>query len=99
MQEKILKPLGDFVSTHLLGCDFVGISSDGEVFVSFESDDPDLEMAAKKKIKDEFGDKIGKVTTVVQTRLKDLQELVDSLNEALEKESQANLDLLDIGDF
>lgn len=99
MHEKILKPLGDFISTHLLGCNFVGISNEGEVFVSFESDDPDIEIAAKKKIKDEFGDQIGKVTTVVQTRLEDLQELVELLNKELEKEDQGNSNILDIGEF
>lgn len=98
MTEKILKPLGDFIATKLIGCDFVGISSEGEVFVSFETDDLELQEAMRKKIKDEFGDLIGPITVVVQTRVEDLQALVDGLNKALE-EQDAKPDLLDIGEF
>lgn len=100
MHEKILKPLGDFIATKLLGCDFVGISNEGEVFVSFETDDIEIQEAMRKKIKDEFGDRIGPVTVVVQTRMGDLQTLVDGLNQALEEqENQSKPNLLDIGDF
>lgn len=98
--EKLLKPVGTFITCTLLGCNFVGMGNDGEVFVSFESDDPDIHLAAKQKIKEEFGDSIGPITTVAQTRLEDLQELVDDLNKALEQqEKQSQPQLLDIGEF
>lgn len=99
MHKKIVKDLGDFISTHLLGCEFIGISSDGEVFVSFESEDPDIQLAGKTKIKEEFGNQIGLVTTIVQTRIEDLQELVDGLNKALEEQEESSPNLLDIGEF
>lgn len=99
MQEKILKCLGDFIST-MIGCDFVGISGDGEVFVSFETEDLELQRAMIQKIKDEFGAQIGKITVVVQTRIEDLQALVDGLNRALEEQGNPSKpNLLDIGEF
>lgn len=99
MTEKILKPLGDFIGI-MVGCDFVGISDEGEVFVSFETEDLELQRAMIHKIKDEFGDQIGKITVVVQTCIEDLQALVDGLNQALEEqEAQSKPNLLDIGEF
>ena len=99
MHKELLKPLSEFINNHL-GCQFVGISDEGEVFISFENDDPDIQTAVKSKIKERFEDQISSITTVVQTRLEDLQTLVEGLNQALaQQEEESKSDLLDIGNF
>lgn len=101
MTTPIHKRLGEFVGDNLLGCTFIGIGNDKEVFVSFDHDDKVRQTTAKDEIRNQFGDEIGEITTIVAVSMAELQTLVDGLNKTVEemvKEEQKN-DLLDIGDF
>lgn len=100
MSDLIHKRLGEFIQQELMGCNFVGIGDDKEVFVSFDHEDIELEKAAKKKIKDHFEEEIAGITTIVQTSISELQQLIDNLNKALaEVEREEKGPLLDIGNF
>jgi len=100
MSDLIHKRLGEFIQQELMGCNFVGIGDDKEVFVSFDHEDIEIEKAAKKKIKDHFEEEIAGITTIVQTSISELQQLIDNLNKALaEVEREEKGPLLDIGNF
>lgn len=91
------KEISEFIKANIMGCKFVGISSDNEVFVEFDHEDSDLESAAIKRIRDEF-DYITKVTVVVRPSIEQIKQMVDGLNEVLD-DKQPKKNLLDIGNF
>jgi hypothetical protein len=86
-----------------VGCTFIGLSDEKEVFISFEGEYTDeFEAAAKNKIKDHFGDEITTIATVVSVSMDEVTRLVDGLNktiEELEEEEKPKTDLLNIGSF
>jgi hypothetical protein len=92
------KEIAKFIKKHFEGCKFVGISSDNEVFVQFEYDDVEMQNGAALRIGREFP-YITKVTVVVQPSIADVKQMVDDLNEYLEKDTPKKNDLLDIGSF
>ncbi len=93
-----IKELGEFITDKIMGCKFVGLSSEGEVFVEFEHADGDLELAAAHTIRQKFPETTG-VTVVVKTSISTVQKMVDELNEYLEGDKPKKDDLLDIGKF
>jgi hypothetical protein len=91
--------IAEYIRGRLVGCKFVGISSDNEVFVEFEYDELDMQNGAALRIKDEFP-YISKVTVVVKPSIAEVKAMVDDLNNFLEKEVAPKKDnLLDIGSF
>ncbi len=93
-----LQEIGTFIKDRIMGCKFVGLSSDAEVFIEFDHDDPDLELAAAQRLRKEFPE-ITKVTTVVKPSITQVQQMVDDLNQLLEEEKPKKHNLLDIGSF
>ncbi len=93
-----VKELGEFITNKVLGCKFVGLSGDGEVFVEFEHSDGDLELAAAHTIRKQFPDTT-KVTVVVKPSIGTVKKMVDELNEYLEEDKPKKDGLLDIGSF
>lgn len=103
MNDPIHKRIAEFLKAETMGCKFVGIGDDGEVFVSFDHEDDGLAVQVIKKLRAEFPE-ITRVTTVHSVSLEEVTELVEGLNNALEnleREEQAasKPDLLDIGKF
>lgn len=92
------KEIAEFIKAHLMGCKFVGISSDREVFVQFEYDDPEMQNGAALRIGREFT-YISKVTVVVQPSIATVTKMVDELNAFLEDTPPKRDDLLEIGSF
>lgn len=87
-----------------LGCTFIGISDEKEVFISFEGDYTDeFETTAKKKLKEHFGAEITTIATVVSVSVEEVTRMVDGLNGVLEdleeEEKKAKPQILDIGSF
>jgi len=97
--DPIQKRIGDFVEAECPGCNFVGISNGGEVYLSFMDEDPEIVTADKRRIKDHFGDEIAKLTTVVSVPLEEVKILVDGLNQALKDTEEKKPQLLNIGKF
>lgn len=93
-----VKELGEFINDKIMGCKFVGLSSDGEVFVEFEHADGDLELAAAHTIRKKFPDTT-KVTVVVKPSISTVKKMVDELNDYLEEDKPKKEGLLDIGSF
>lgn len=92
------RQIGEFIQKNIMGCHFVGLSSDGEVFVEFDHDDEDLELAASKAVKSNFPE-VTKLVTVVRPNLKELQEMIEALNSTLEPPAPPRAPLLDIKGF
>lgn len=92
------REIGEYIRQHLVGCKFVGISSDNEVFVEFEYDDLEMQNGAALRIKREFP-YISRVAVVVKPSIKDVKQMVDDLNKFLDKDSYKENHLLDIGEF
>lgn len=90
MNKKLIKPLATFIEEELPGCDFVGISDEKEVFISFNQETPEGWENYSSLIKEKFGDEIKEVTPIIKTDINVLKQLVDDLNTALEKELAPN---------
>lgn len=92
------KEIVEYINSSLTGCKFVGISSDNEVFVEFEYDDTEMQNGTALRIKREFP-YISKVTVVIRPTLVEVKQMVDDLNQFLEKDTPKKDTLLDIGEF
>lgn len=92
------KEVAEFISENIMGCKFVGISNENEVFVTFDHDDLDLELAAARYIRRKFS-YVSKVTTVVKPSIGEVTKMVDELNKLLDDSPSDKNDLLDIGSF
>ena len=92
------KEIAEYIQEHLMGCKFVGISSDNEVFVEFEYEDIEMQNGASLRIREEFS-YIPKVTVVVKPSITDVKAMVDGLNKYLDEGVPAKKDLMDIGSF
>ncbi len=92
-----VKELNEFIIANIMGCHFVGISGDNEIFIRFDHDDEDLELGAAKRLKNEFA-YVSNVTVVVTPSVDQLKKMVDDLNVALD-ETKPVSNLLDIGSF
>ncbi len=98
--DPIQKRIGEFVEAEIPKCSFVGISSDKEVFLSFKEVTPEEESAARKTLKEKFGDEIKTLATVVSVSIDEVSQLVDGLNQALKEDvPKEKPQLLDIGSF
>lgn len=97
MVSLLTKEIAEFVKNNILGCKFVGISSDQEVFLEFDHDDSDLEKAAVDRIQRQFP-QIVQVTSVVRPNMQQLAEMVETLNKFLEDEPKVP-NLLTIQNF
>ena len=79
-----LKEVAEFIKGHLVGCKFVGISSDDEVFVEFEYDDPEMQNGAALRLRQEFP-YLSKIIVVVKPSIEEAQQLLEGLNKFLEE--------------
>ena len=103
MSEPIHKRIAEFIEAQIMGCRFVGIGDDGEVFVSFEHDDEGLAREAIRALRVEFSE-VTRVTTVHSVSLEEVTQLVEGLNKAIEdleeeERGESKPNLLDIGKF
>jgi len=94
------KSIAEFIQENIMGCHLVGVSSDNEVFVEFDHEDPDLETGASRLIKENFPS-ISTVVTVVRPSIKQMTQMVNDLNDLLQEHEDGNPSgpLLDIGGF
>ncbi len=92
------KEIAEYIQEQLMGCKFVGISSDNEVFVEFEYEDIEMQNGAALRIREEFS-YISKVTVVVKPSITEVKAMVDGLNKYLDEEVPTKKDLLGIGSF
>jgi hypothetical protein len=92
------KEIAEFIQEHLIGCKFVGISSDNEVFIECEYDDEEMTNGTALRIKREFS-YITKVTVVVKPSIESVKQMVDDLNKYLDETPPKKEGLLDIGSF
>lgn len=90
------KKIGTFIEDTIVGCRFVGISSDNEVFIEFEHDDESLQISAAELLRSEFPE-LSKVILVGRVNIKQAKETVDQLNQLLQEEKPNSR--LDIGSF
>lgn len=91
------KEIAEYIRSHLMGCKFVGISSDDEVFIECEYDDVEMQNGVALRIREEFS-YISKVTVVIKPSIESVKQMVDGLNKYLEDEPKKK-ELLDIGNF
>ena len=98
MMTLLPKQIGEFIKASIMGCHFVGLSSTGEVFVEFDHDDIDLELAASRLLKETFPE-VTRLVTVVRPSLREVQEMVNTLNEVLEPQAPPKSPLLGIDGF
>ncbi len=91
------KEVAEYIQSHLVGCKFVGISSDNEVFIELEYDDIEMQNGAALRIKKQFS-YISRVTVVVRPSIKEVTQMVKELNNYLEDEKPKK-NLLGIEEF
>ena len=92
------KQIGEFIKANVMGCHFVGLSNAGEIFVEFDHDDTDLELAASRLLKETFPE-VTRLVTVVRPSLREVQEMVSALNGALDPPPSPKSPLLGIDGF
>ena len=92
------KEIGEFIENTIVGCKFVGISSDGELFIEFEHDDGSLKLSAAELLRSEF-EEVTRVTFVERVNLEQAKKMVGELNMLLKNLEEDGKGLLDIGDF
>ena len=78
--------LGTWVANNLTGCKFVGVSSDGEVFLRFDNEDIGLQASQVQCFHKHFTD-VPEVTTVLSPTIPQVTRMVNDLNKMLEKET------------
>ncbi len=95
-----LKKFGDFITNTIVGCRFVGFSSDQELFIEFEHDDDALKLNAAELLQDEFLE-VKKVIIVEKVNIYQAKLMVEDLNKVLREleEEKKPAQLLDIKDF
>ena len=98
--EKIdIKKFGDFITNTIVGCRFVGFSSDQELFIEFEyEEDDDLKLNAALLLQSEF-DEVKKVIIVERVNVNKAKAMVDDLNKMLRETEEKPKQLLDIESF
>ncbi len=94
------KKISTFIENTIVGCKFVGTSSDRELFVEFEHDDEVLKLNAAELLRIEFPE-IDKVIFVERPNIPQLKQMVDDLNKLLNdpEEKKKPTKLLDIESF
>ena len=92
------KEIGEFIENTVAGCKFVGISSDGELFIEFEHDDDSLKLNAAEVLRSEFPE-VTRVAFVERVNITQAKKMVDELNKFLGDSEKKEKGLLDIGKF
>lgn len=94
------KKIAEFIENTIVGCAFVGMADDGELFIEFEHDDDSLKLNAAELLQSEFSE-VTKVSFVERVNVKKAKEMVEQLNKFLEEleKKEKPKDLLDIGTF
>ena len=81
--EKIdLTKFGNFITNTIVGCRFVGFSSDQELFIEFDYDDDALKLNAAQLLQAEFAE-VKKVIIVERVNISQAKKMVDDLNKLL----------------
>ena len=93
-----LKKFGDFITSTIAGCKFVGFSSDQELFIEFEYEDDALKLNAAELLQMEFTE-IKKVTIVERVNVELATKMIEDLNRALEEPELPKEPLLKIESF
>ena len=98
-----LKILAEYVNTNVPACKFVGISSDGELFVEFEHNNSEYMKEAKAQLKSAFPE-LKEVVAVIKPSIAQLTQMIEDLNALVEETAPASPSedqgsLLDIGKF
>ena len=97
--EKIdLTKFGNFITNTIVGCRFVGFSSDQELFIEFDYDDDALKLNAAQLLQVEFPE-VKKVIFVERVNVSQAKKMVDDLNKLLEEGEEKPKKLLDIESF
>lgn len=91
------KELAEFIHTNYQQSKFVGIADDGELFISFSTDDNDYRTKVLTSLKEKFPDKITKITLVEKLSIKQALQMIEELNKLLEVPQKKNL--LDLEEF
>lgn len=98
MSVTLPKEIAEFVRDNILGCRFVGISSEKEVFLEFDHDDVDFQQAASNKIQSQFP-VVSTVAVVVRPSIEQMTRMVEELNNLLIEDSEPPSNLLTIENF
>jgi len=92
------KKIAEFIEITIVGCKFVGMADDGELFIEFDHQDDSLKLNAAELLRSEFSE-VAKVTFMEKVNIKQAKEMVDELNKLMEELDQKDKALLDIGTF
>jgi hypothetical protein len=94
------KKISTFIENNIVGCKFVGTSSDAELFIEFEHDDDSLKLNAAELLRAEFPE-IAKVIFVERPNIGQVKQMIDDLNNFLKDsdEKKSPTKLLDIESF
>jgi len=80
--ETDLTKFGNFITNTIVGCKFVGFSSDHELFIEFDYDDDALKLNAAQLLQAEFAE-VKKVIIVERVNISQAKKMVDDLNKLL----------------
>lgn len=95
-----LKVFAEYIYEKIPACKFVGLSTDGELFVEFEHNNSEYMKEAKSQLKEAFPE-IKEVIAVIKPSITQLTQMVEDLNTLLEEPTpvEDKSSLLDIGKF
>ncbi len=93
-----IKKFGDFITNTIVGCRFVGFSSEQELFIEFDYDDDALKLNAAQLLQAKFAE-VKKVIIVERVDIARAKKMVDDLNKMLQETEEKPKKLLDIESF
>ncbi len=93
-----IKKFGDFITNTIVGCRFVGFSSDQELFIEFDYEDDALKLNAAQLLQAKFAE-VKKVIIVERVDIGRAKKMVDDLNKMLQETEEKPKKLLDIESF
>lgn len=83
-----------WIKQSVTGCNLIGVSEDGELFLEYQDPTEELEIAVETKIREKFP-QINRFITVTKPSIRQLEEAVKELNKLLTGEPKKP-DLLQI---
>ncbi len=97
------KPLylraSEFINEKIEDCSFVGITDDGEILISYETEKENKEISLDANFLIESFEEILKVTIVERLNITKAKEMIVDLNKMLEEKEKPAGSLLNIGKF
>ena len=99
MDLNTLRDIDTWLRENIVGCRFVGLSEDQELFVEYDDPTPELETLVADRLRELFPKDVKTIIQVVKPSLIQLEASIRELNRLLANQEAPQEPLLQIEDF